>query len=552
MNKEKKALLDARSIGLAVVFLIFVGILLMFTSTTAERSVGFDNEEIRAIDGECVIRVGNREVISMLPTDVDAEEGELVTITTTLREDGQDSHFLAFYGRQSEVKMYLDGELVMASDDGSSLPFDMTPGSYWHFLRLPKDFDGMELRIEKVAKFERYAKEIPQIYIGTKAAFLYMVAKQALFSLGIGIPIVFLGVVMMFISLFLKSREMAKRIFRLGLFSVVTSIWSLLEARVTQMFFDDIHLASYILFSFLFLIPVTFTAYLLTYPSIAKKPYIRALFWCSLTTYIVAQVLQLTNTWYYIEFVTVFHVLVGLIVVGLLFGSISLKKEAEEVRKRDGAVYKAFWIFAVFVIIDIMQYYIFPTAKVGDYCKTGLLLFIIYLGYEAIKQSGEQQILEERQRVYKELAYKDGMTGLANRYAFDEEIIKLRDGEIQKKPLIMVADMNYLKTVNDKYGHTKGDEAIAKIGKLLKKHFSENAACYRIGGDEFCVIAYPDSVEEFEEKHNVFLAEVEKEAEVSEYPIEIATGYAMSDADVDSLFKEADEKMYAKKKRMKQ
>ena len=52
MNKEKKALLDARSKGLAVVFLIFVGILLMFTSTTAERSVGFDNEEIRAIDGE--------------------------------------------------------------------------------------------------------------------------------------------------------------------------------------------------------------------------------------------------------------------------------------------------------------------------------------------------------------------------------------------------------------------------------------------------------------------------------------------------------------------
>ena len=244
--------------------------------------------------------------------------------------------------------------------------------------------------------------------------------------------------------------------------------------------------------------------------------------------------------------------LVGLIVVGLLFGSVSLKKEAEEVRKRDGVVYKAFWIFAVFVIIDIMQYYIFPAAKVGDYCKTGLLLFIIYLGYEAIKQSGEQQILEERQRVYKELAYKDGMTGLANRYAFDEEIIKLRDGEIQKKPLIMVADMNYLKTVNDKYGHTKGDEAIAKIGNLLKKHFSENAACYRIGGDEFCVIAYPDSVEEFDEKHNVFLAEVEKEAEVSEYPIEIATGYAMSDADVDSLFKEADEKMYVKKKRMKQ
>lgn len=552
MGKEKRTPIDTRTIGLAVVLLIFVGILLLFTSTTDERSVGFDNEEIRAIDEECVISIGNREMVSTLPTDVDAVAGDLVTITTTLKEDGQDSHFLAFYGRQSDVKIYLDGELVMESDTGESLPFDMTPGSYWHFVRLPKDFEGMELRIEKVAKIERYAKEIPEIYIGTKAAFLYMVAKNGLFSLLIGVPIVFLGVIMLVIGIFLRSREMSKRICRLGLFSIVTSVWSLLEARITQLFFDDIQLASYILFSCLFLIPVTFTAYLLTYPSIAKKPYIRALFWCSLSTYIVAQILQFTNTWYYIEFVTVFHVLVGLIIVGLLFGSISLKKEEEEVRERDGSVYKAFWIFALFVIVDIVQYYIFPTTVVGNYCKAGLLLFIIYLGYATIKQSGEQQIREERQRVYKELAYKDGMTGLANRYAFDEELSKLRDGEIQKKPLIMVADMNYLKTVNDKYGHAKGDEAIAKIGGLLKRHFSENGTCYRIGGDEFCVIAYPRSMEAFEEKHSAFLAEVEKEAGLLDYPLGVATGYAMSGVDVDSLFKEADEEMYAKKTRMKQ
>lgn len=550
MKMKKKA--DGRTIGLAVVLLAFVAMLLLFVKTTDDRNEGFDNEQVRAYEGECEIRVGDKTVLSTLPTNVDAKVGDLVTITFTLHEDEQDSHFLAFYGRQADVKMYLDGELVMESDNGASLPFEMTPGSYWHFVRLPKNYEGMECRIEEVVQIERFAGEVPQVYIGTKAAFLYMVIKQGFFSLIIGISIVCLGLVMVIISLFLKSREMAKRICRLGVFSIVTSVWNLLESRVTQLFFDDIQMASYILFSCLFMIPISFTAYLLTYQSIAKKPYIRALFWCSLVVYGLVQILQLTNTWYYIEFVTVFHVLVGLITVCLLFGSVALRKEEDEVRERDRAVYNAFWILATFVIIDIVQYYIVPMEKVGNYCKIGLLMFIIYLGYAAIKQSGEQQIREERQRVYKELAYKDGMTGLANRYAFDEEMGRLRAGEIQKKPLIMVADMNCLKIVNDKFGHINGDEAITRVGGLLQKNFEEIGTCYRIGGDEFCVIAYLESQEQFEEKHKLFLADVEKEAALLDYPLEVATGYSVSAHDVDAAFKAADEEMYTKKKRMKQ
>ena len=53
----------------------------------------------------------------------------------------------------------------------------------------------------------------------------------------------------------------------------------------------------------------------------------------------------------------------------------------------------------------------------------------------------------------------------------------------------MIVDLNGLKEINDTYGHKAGDVAIIRIAQLLDRHFGQPLHTYRIGGDEFCVLA---------------------------------------------------------------
>jgi len=89
------------------------------------------------------------------------------------------------------------------------------------------------------------------------------------------------------------------------------------------------------------------------------------------------------------------------------------------------------------------------------------------------------------------LAFKDGLTGLYNRRAYDEQIEKewnrcMRSGE--SLSLIML-DVDHFKLYNDSYGHAMGDECLRRIGSALSSS-SRRASDFvaRYGGEEFVVI----------------------------------------------------------------
>lgn len=86
-------------------------------------------------------------------------------------------------------------------------------------------------------------------------------------------------------------------------------------------------------------------------------------------------------------------------------------------------------------------------------------------------------------------AFVDGLTGLGNRAAYEDHVLRLNEA-IKKKEArfsIAVFDLNGLKELNDRYGHEKGDQAIRQAALVLKKVY-EDGKVYRIGGDEFIVV----------------------------------------------------------------
>jgi two-component system, cell cycle response regulator len=84
-------------------------------------------------------------------------------------------------------------------------------------------------------------------------------------------------------------------------------------------------------------------------------------------------------------------------------------------------------------------------------------------------------------------ATHDKLTGLYNRTYFEEELYRVSIG--RNFPVsIVIADVDRLKLVNDRYGHEAGDHLIRKAAQHLKEAFRAEDVVARIGGDEFCVI----------------------------------------------------------------
>ena len=91
----------------------------------------------------------------------------------------------------------------------------------------------------------------------------------------------------------------------------------------------------------------------------------------------------------------------------------------------------------------------------------------------------------------RKLSLADELTGLYNRRGFftlAEQQLKIAN-RIKKKILLLFADLDDLKWINDNLGHNEGDSALIEIANILEKTFRESDLIARIGGDEFAVLA---------------------------------------------------------------
>lgn len=117
---------------------------------------------------------------------------------------------------------------------------------------------------------------------------------------------------------------------------------------------------------------------------------------------------------------------------------------------------------------------------IGDTARLGTLADLVAV-------SIENALLHAK---IEKLSVTDGLTGIANRRKFDEKFQEEFDrAKRYQEPLsILVFDLDYLKKINDTYGHPTGDEAIKAIGLVLDQSSRSIDLAARFGGEEFCLL----------------------------------------------------------------
>jgi len=209
------------------------------------------------------------------------------------------------------------------------------------------------------------------------------------------------------------------------------------------------------------------------------------------------------------------------------------------------------------VTTDLLRFWLDKNGTYGasTFTQIGVLIFIVLEGAYLIRERGILAVEQERAELMEKMAYTDGLTELANRAAFHEKECELRS--CKKICIIVQLDINFLKTVNDVYGHAEGDKHIIAAANTIRTSFAGCGTCFRTGGDEFVVIAQQMPAAEMER----ILGQMEKQiaaynkSEHPPVPLALAYGYAEYNPEKDALEAAeqlADQRMYERKRRMKE
>src|SRR6185437_14886505 len=87
-------------------------------------------------------------------------------------------------------------------------------------------------------------------------------------------------------------------------------------------------------------------------------------------------------------------------------------------------------------------------------------------------------------------AVTDALTGLGNRRLLVDELGRaLAEGDAAEPRLLAIYDLDGFKLYNDTYGHPAGDALLHRLAGALADVVAPHGTSYRLGGDEFCVLA---------------------------------------------------------------
>jgi len=164
-------------------------------------------------------------------------------------------------------------------------------------------------------------------------------------------------------------------------------------------------------------------------------------------------------------------------------------------------------------------------------------------------------LIKDREQ-QRQLAVRDGLTGLYNRRAFNELLVSAIANEDRRDDgqlALVILDLDHFKKLNDTFGHPAGDAALRSVARLLAQHLRKGDQAARYGGEEFVVI-FPGANRErgvhAAERLRLAVAKHRLVFEGARIPLAASFGVAIWPTDgkePDDLLSSADRALYAAK-----
>lgn len=492
-----------------------------------------------------------------LPYAYSGEEQKVYRFSAILTcQPANANAFCAFIElNHSFFRVYLDGEEIYHYTENDVPEAGHSPGNASVAVPLPDDFTGKEFVLEvwsALDSSDRCWIRLPEF--SDYDTYMRRCFIESLPESLMAIILCTVGLILTVIGFFVSGTRHAFRSGFLGLFLVLFGCFSITVDRYLLYIIGNpypVYLLNFILFA---AFPLPLLRFLQDFVNKPLRKWYQVVEAIGIANLVVQCVLHFTGIMDFREILSVTHgfdVVCVLLVISTLF----LTNTDQNPQKR--LVLLSFVPVGVGVCIDLVNYYshILPTENSTFFSQIGIVIFTFIHLWGAIADIFRTFRAGIEQMFYKQMAFKDSLTGLSNRAAFmaSSEVIN-NHREKYSRVLCFCADIDDLKSVNDELGHAAGDELICSVAYCLRNTYSSYGTVYRIGGDEFTGLLQELTVQEAEALAEKMYAEMKRTTSMGA-PVHFSIGFSLmtrKDRDVSEAMKRADQEMYEEKRRKKQ
>ena len=425
--------------------------------------------------------------------------GESVTLGQRIPEEDLFAPSIMFKTRISRVRVYVNGDQIY------SYGYDIPEGEFvpkaWHCVHIPSKMKGGMLRIEITAAQDSAFTGLYPVTLGNGEDLIRNFIQRRRFPLIVGSFMIFFGFLLAILSpLLILGTSRDHSVIYSALISILLGLYILGYNDILDYFINDAlrsHEAEYLS---LFLCPPVFIGYVLTGKATKHRHrQMKVLEVTDLAFVIVVILLHYSGIVTFNYFLTAFHVAMAAEALYLLYDLVQNARDARETADRntlgmsaESALLTGLVLFMTAMFIEIIRYYVVRYAFGGsseagfDFATVGALAIALSLMLNYFFHSVDH-LTEARTRIkLYGMAFTDALTGIDNRASCDQFMSDLSEGS--EGYAVVSMDLDGLKIVNDKQGHSIGDMMISGFGALLKDAFSDCELVGRMGGDEFMVI----------------------------------------------------------------
>ncbi len=493
-------------------------------------------------------RIENMETTQIYPTEEVQVSEDIKEVYLEVESTDQVSMgFMVYTGHQA-IRVYADGKKIYALEGADSL-WGSTSGAKYNFMEIPVGTDEIKVEVEAIYPEDR-DREL-EFWIGDAIAMYRSYIRGSMINMVLSLLSICMGLFLVGYWVIVKRKVViARSSLYFGVFSLVLGAWTLHETDMATILVENRTAASYCGYMLLMLAVVPFVLFVKSFLEV-KDRYIAAIICVeAIVTMVVNTIGHMTGLWYFKKAVITIHFSIAL-GLGYLVFAIIWRWRHYGIDQKIRANLVGAVVLVVTVVVDISAYYMKfkQTDLVG---RIGLLIYIFLLGKETTVEFFKRVDEGRKAEIYKELAKTDVMTGLYNRNAFDEWEYS---NKIFDNTMLVTFDLNNLKYHNDTMGHSIGDKYIIDAADLIHQVFNKAGKCYRIGGDEFCVVI--EHAEKFDiEQHLKQLRKLQDyyNGRSEDVNMQIACGYATfgeRDTTIEETRSRADTRMYINKKNIK-
>lgn len=461
---------------------------------------------------------------------------------------------LMFYSIHQNVRVYLEDECIYSMKGTETDVSGKSPGCVWNMIPFSGEDNGRKVTVELIPVYQSSVDITPDFYFGDRYDIMKHVFVREIPAILLSLIAIIIGTVYIFFILYnYKKSDVENNLLMLGYFAIQLGIWKLSDTESINLLFPGHPALSQLPFMALLLLCVPFVLFIRDLYSTGNSFVWNIPCIASFAAMILAIGLQYLGIADMRQLLSLTHLIMVMIIV------ISLIMAVVEVRNMGWSrkLKRNIWCAVICFLgagMDMLIYYISRGTKTTVLGMVGFMTYIVVLGLSSMQEAKELIDIGMKAEQYERKAYHDQLTGLFNRTAYAEHTGRL--DFIPDKCVVVMLDINNLKKCNDTLGHDKGDLYIRECAHMIRESFEDIGRCYRMGGDEFCVLLVNGNLQLCKQRVQLLKEKVEQCGEIGGgFCMGIACGYKMYDNlldyDIQDTAKRADKMMYHEKFEMK-